>query len=165
MFWVLAFCQSKRQWRHRLALDYKLSWWTIYIINWVNKTKIILLSFSLFSSAAILLIWNIIDWSFHLLFLGWCPELFWCRVPRFPEPHGRVSFWPFHSQDLISNSPYCLPFSSYDVSLENLGSVGLNPLINTFLCRGLASHPGGRSDTPSCSMLVGNQDKLGWVCQ
>ena len=26
----------------------------------------------------------------------------------------------FHSQDLISNSPYCLPHNSYDVSLENL---------------------------------------------
>ena len=28
--------------------------------------------------------------------------------------------WPFHSQDLFSNSPYCLPYHSYDVSLENL---------------------------------------------
>ena len=27
---------------------------------------------------------------------------------------------PFHSQDLISNSPYYLPYSSYDVSSENL---------------------------------------------
>ena len=27
---------------------------------------------------------------------------------------------PFHSQDLISNSPYYLPYSFYDVSLENL---------------------------------------------
>ena len=27
---------------------------------------------------------------------------------------------PFHSQDLISNSPYCLPYNSYDVSSENL---------------------------------------------
>ena len=27
---------------------------------------------------------------------------------------------PFNSQDLISNSPYCLPYSSCDVSLENL---------------------------------------------
>ena len=31
-------------------------------------------------------------------------------------------FWrqpTFKSQDLISNSPYCLPHSSYDVSFEN----------------------------------------------
>ena len=28
---------------------------------------------------------------------------------------------PFNSQDSISNSPYCLPYSSCDVSLENLG--------------------------------------------
>ena len=28
--------------------------------------------------------------------------------------------WPFHSQDLISNSPYYLPYNSYDVSSENL---------------------------------------------
>ena len=27
---------------------------------------------------------------------------------------------PLNSQDLISTSPYCLPYSSYDVSLENL---------------------------------------------
>ena len=27
---------------------------------------------------------------------------------------------PFHSQDLISNSPYYLPYNSYDVSSENL---------------------------------------------
>ena len=27
---------------------------------------------------------------------------------------------PFNLQDLISNSPYCLPYSSCDVSLENL---------------------------------------------
>ena len=28
--------------------------------------------------------------------------------------------WPFHSKDLINNSPYSLPYNSYDVSLENL---------------------------------------------
>ena len=27
---------------------------------------------------------------------------------------------PFHSQDLISNSPFCLPYNSYDVSSDNL---------------------------------------------
>ena len=27
---------------------------------------------------------------------------------------------PFNSQDLISNSPYCLPYNSCDVSVENL---------------------------------------------
>ena len=27
---------------------------------------------------------------------------------------------PFFSQDLISNSPYCLPYKSYDVSSGNL---------------------------------------------
>ena len=27
---------------------------------------------------------------------------------------------PFFSQDLISNSPYCLPYNSYDVGSENL---------------------------------------------
>ena len=27
---------------------------------------------------------------------------------------------PFNSQDFTSNSPYCLPYSSYDVNLENL---------------------------------------------
>ena len=28
--------------------------------------------------------------------------------------------YPFDSQDLISNSPYCLLYSSYDVSSKNL---------------------------------------------
>ena len=28
--------------------------------------------------------------------------------------------WPFNSQDLTSNSPYCVSFSSCDVSFENL---------------------------------------------
>ena len=27
---------------------------------------------------------------------------------------------PFHSQEAISNSPYCLPYDSYDFSSENL---------------------------------------------
>ena len=29
-------------------------------------------------------------------------------------------FWPFHPQDLIRNSPYCLLYNSYDVGMENL---------------------------------------------
>ena len=32
-----------------------------------------------------------------------------------------VEYQPFNFQDLISNSLYCLPYSSCDVSLENLG--------------------------------------------
>ena len=28
--------------------------------------------------------------------------------------------WPFNYQNLIGNSPYCLSYSSYDGSLENL---------------------------------------------
>ena len=34
--------------------------------------------------------------------------------------YGRKKVKPFNSQDLISNFPYCLPYSSYEVSLENL---------------------------------------------
>ena len=30
-------------------------------------------------------------------------------------------FEPFNSQDLINNSPYCLPSNIYDISWENLG--------------------------------------------
>ena len=43
-------------------------------------------------------------------------------------------FQPFDSQDLISNSPYCLPNNSFDVSSEKLdmGST-YNPLIDIFL--------------------------------
>ena len=32
----------------------------------------------------------------------------------------RTDCQPFNSQDLVSNSPYCLPYSSCDVSFENL---------------------------------------------
>ena len=39
----------------------------------------------------------------------------------------------FNTQDLISNSPYCLPYTSCDVSLENLVSDQLIiPLIKIF---------------------------------
>ena len=31
-----------------------------------------------------------------------------------------ICFECFYSLDLISNSPYCLSYNSYDVSLENL---------------------------------------------
>ena len=31
-----------------------------------------------------------------------------------------MSLEPFHSQDLLSKFPYCLPYNSYDVSLENM---------------------------------------------
>ena len=44
---------------------------------------------------------------------------------------------PFDSQDFISNSPYCLPYSSCDVSLENLV---LNQLIVPYLRFFLYSH-------------------------
>ena len=36
------------------------------------------------------------------------------------------TFW---SQDLISDSPYCLPYNSYDVSLENLVRIYLLDLV------------------------------------
>ena len=39
-------------------------------------------------------------------------------------------FKPFHFQDLICNSPYCLPNNSYDVSSEN---VVLNHLVIPYL--------------------------------
>ena len=40
----------------------------------------------------------------------------------------------FNTQDLISNSPYCLPYTSCDVSLENLVLDQLIiPLINIFI--------------------------------
>ena len=31
-----------------------------------------------------------------------------------------MSLEPFHSQDLLSNYPDCLPYNSYHVSLENM---------------------------------------------
>ena len=40
--------------------------------------------------------------------------------------------YPFHSEDLISNSPYCLLYNSTDVILKNLVLDQL--IIDTFLC-------------------------------
>ena len=31
-----------------------------------------------------------------------------------------MSLEPFHSQDLLSKSPYCPPYNSHDVSSENM---------------------------------------------
>ena len=53
------------------------------------------------------LIWVYIHWFFCLLkyfFLKWYFK--WCS--------------PFHSQVFTSNTPFCLPHNSYDVTVENL---------------------------------------------
>ena len=48
--------------------------------------------------------------------------------------NSNASSKPFDSQDLISNSPYCLPNNSFDVSSEKLGiGSAINPLIDIFL--------------------------------
>ena len=59
--------------------------------------------------------------------------------PPFPAPYtifpyNKLQLQPFYSQDLISNSSYCLPYSSYYVGLENLVLAGStnNPLIDIF---------------------------------
>ena len=59
--------------------------------------------------------------------------------PPFPAPntifpYNKLQLQPFYSQDLISNSPYCLPYSPYYVGLENLVLAGStnNPLIDIF---------------------------------
>ena len=45
---------------------------------------------------------------------------------------GSFDYKPLKSQDLISNSPYCLPNDSHFVSLENLVSDQLAILLVTF---------------------------------
>ena len=45
-----------------------------------------------------------------------------------------LSSQPFHSQDLISKSPYCLLHSSYDFSSKNFGIGSTNnSLLEVFL--------------------------------
>ena len=45
-----------------------------------------------------------------------------------------LSSRPFHSQDLISKSPYCLLYSSYDFSSKNFGIGSTNnSLLEVFL--------------------------------
>ena len=41
-------------------------------------------------------------------------------VPPFCSYQVICDLEPFNSQDLLSNSPYCLPYKSCNVSLENL---------------------------------------------
>ena len=41
----------------------------------------------------------------------------------------QIDYDTFWSQDLISDSPYCLPYNSYDVSLENLVRICLLDLV------------------------------------
>ena len=38
----------------------------------------------------------------------------------FKECRILIKFDPFHWQDLIDNSPYCLSYNAYDGRLENL---------------------------------------------
>ena len=42
------------------------------------------------------------------------------KMQHQPEDKLHNFCQPFHSQDLLSNSPYCLPYNSYDVSSKNL---------------------------------------------
>ena len=47
---------------------------------------------------------------------------------------GEVTHEPFHSHDLLSNSLYCVPYTAYNFSLENLYWLkNNNPLIDIFL--------------------------------
>ena len=57
-----------------------------------------------------------IKWDTYMLFTQWvvCTEKKKKNKPQTP----RLS--PFNSQDLLSNSTYCLPYSSCDISFENL---------------------------------------------
>ena len=48
-----------------------------------------------------------------------------------------TTYQPFHSQDLISNSPYCLQYNGYDGRSENLV---LDHIIIHFLIFSLDSH-------------------------
>ena len=63
---------------------------------------------------------HMVRWSFVYLFLR--SRL--VSLSLSTGPYTMVTklklYWSFNSQDLISNSPYCQPYSSCDVSLENL---------------------------------------------
>ena len=66
----------------------------------------------------------------HKYGLGFHHNVVRCKIIKHARNKIRLWFnWstqlekynePFHSQDLISNSPYCLQYNSYDVGLENL---------------------------------------------
>ena len=79
--------------------------------------------------------WSWIFESFKNLVVSFQFWVFWIKNPvwrnricqgnkfileRRTEKHG-FPYPCYYSQDLISNSSYCLPYSSCDVSLENLG--------------------------------------------
>ena len=64
--------------------------------------------------------------TFHMLLFRECSFLFWIcfklvfNLRLYAIDCKSTMSQPFNSQDLISNSPYCLPYSSCDVSLEYL---------------------------------------------
>ena len=58
-----------------------------------------------------MLVWRIWFWRKNKSLMG---------VKGLTDTEANNNAKLFHSQDLISNSPYCLPYNSYDVSLENL---------------------------------------------
>ena len=45
---------------------------------------------------------------------------FYSTEPTFSNKLNNLNFLLFNSQDSISDSPYCLLYNSFDVSLENL---------------------------------------------
>ena len=57
-----------------------------------------------------------------------CPCLLHCHhhhhhltknMDKYVKYFGYRDMQTFHSQDLVNNSPYCLPYNSHDVSLKN----------------------------------------------
>ena len=44
---------------------------------------------------------------------------FWTSMKKKKTSVSKV-WQPFHFKDRIGNSPYCLPYTSYDISMENL---------------------------------------------
>ena len=60
---------------------------------------------------------NITAQRLHELKLLLC---FYSTEPIFSNKLNNLNLLPFNSQDSIGDSPYCLLYNSFDVSLENL---------------------------------------------
>ena len=74
---------------------------------------------------------NITAQRLHELKLLLC---FYSTEPIFSNKLNNLNFLPLNSQDSFSDSPYCLLYNSFDVSLENLKlDQSITPLFIFFL--------------------------------
>ena len=70
-----------------------------------NEVALVKAKYSIHNYSGISLLWSIPGYQ---------------QADRLGELDEILKALPIHLQDLIGNSPYCLPYNFYDIGLENL---------------------------------------------